>query len=193
MSTRGEVTELLTSLQAGDRSALERLAPLLYEELRGLAGSMFRRERAEHTMQPTALVHEAYVRLVHANFPAFNDRAHFMAVAARVMRQVLVDYSRARVAAKRGGGGVKVEWNDEVHGGSTTANAADMDVMALHQALDELAELDARKAKIIEMRYFGGLTGEEIAEVLAISTTTVSRDLRMAEAWLARSIRPATG
>jgi RNA polymerase sigma factor (TIGR02999 family) len=187
MSTRSEVTELLTSLQAGDRSALERLAPLLYEELRGLAGSMFRRERAEHTMQPTALVHEAYVRLVHANFPAFNDRAHFMAVAARVMRQVLVDYSRARLAAKRGGGGVKVEWNDEVHGGSANA---DMDVMALHQALDELTELDARKAKIIEMRYFGGLTGEEIAEVLAISTTTVSRDLRMAEAWLARSIRP---
>jgi RNA polymerase sigma-70 factor, ECF subfamily len=191
MSTRSEVTELLTSLQAGDRSALERLAPLLYEELRGLAGSMFRRERAEHTMQPTALVHEAYVRLVHANFPAFNDRAHFMAVAARVMRQVLVDYSRARLAAKRGGGGVKVEWNDEVHGGSANA---DMDVMALHQALDELTELDARKAKIIEMRYFGGLTGEEIAEVLAISTTTVSRDLRMAEAWLARSLRPpATG
>ncbi len=187
MPAPGEVTQLLLSLQSGDRSALDRLAPLIYEDLRQIAGAMFRRERVEHTMQPTAVVHEAYLRLVEHSAVGASTRAHFLAIAARVMRQVLVDHSRARLAEKRGGGGVKVELNDELHG---SAGRTDLDVMALHHALDELAALDARKAKIIEMRYFGGLTGEEIAGVLEIGTATVTRDLRMAEAWLARALGP---
>lgn len=187
MSAPGEVTQLLLSLQSGDRSALDRLAPLIYEDLRKIAGSMFRRERVEHTMQPTAVVHEAYLRMVEHNAVPASTRAHFLAIAARVMRQVLVDHSRARLAEKRGGGGVKVELDDELHG---STGRTDLDVMALHDALDELAALDPRKARIVEMRYFGGLTGEEIAGVLEIGTATVTRDLRMAEAWLARALGP---
>jgi len=124
---------------------------------------------------------------VEHNAVGASTRAHFLAIAARVMRQVLVDHSRSRLAEKRGGGGVKVELDDELHG---SAGRTDLDVMALHDALDELAALDARKAKIVEMRYFGGLTGEEIAGVLEIGTATVTRDLRMAEAWLARALGP---
>lgn len=185
MSVPGEVTELLLNWQAGDASALDRLAPLLYDELRRLAGSMFRRERAGHTLQPTAVVNEAYIRLVKQGAVNFSTRAHFFGVAARVMRQVLVDASRARLAEKRGGGGVKVELNEDQQGG---ASRTDLDVMALHQALEQLASLDPRKARIVEMRYFGGLTGEEIAGVLDVGTATVTRDLRMAEAWLARAL-----
>ncbi|MCU0247082.1 MAG: ECF-type sigma factor [Bryobacter sp.] len=188
MPARGEVTEMLLSLQAGDRSVVDRLAPLLYDELRQIAGAIFRQERAQHTMQPTAVVHEAYLRLVEQEAVSFTTRSHFLAIAARVMRQVLVDASRARLAEKRGGGAVKVELNEELHGGIARA---DHDVMALHRALDDLAALDSRKAKIIEMRYFGGLTGEEIAGVLEIGTATVTRDLRMAEAWLARALGAA--
>jgi RNA polymerase sigma factor (TIGR02999 family) len=175
----------LLSLQAGDRSALDRLAPLLYDELHRLASAIFRRERSGHTLQPTAVVNEAWLRLSQQEAVPAETRSHFLAIAARVMRQVLVDASRARLAEKRGGGAVMVELNDEIHG---AAGRADLDVMALHQSLEELAVLDPRKAQIIEMRYFGGLTGEEIAAVLNIGTATVTRDLRMAEAWLARAL-----
>ncbi|MEZ5401993.1 MAG: sigma-70 family RNA polymerase sigma factor [Bryobacteraceae bacterium] len=181
---QGEVTQLLKSAQSGDRAALDRLTPLLYDELRRLAESIFRRERQEHTMQPTAVVHEAYLRLISQKDISFATRAHFYGIAARLMRQVLVDHSRARVAAKRGGGGVRVTIDDH----EPAAPQADLDVMALHEALGRLAELDERKAHIVELRYFGGLKGDEIAELLGIGTATVTRDLRMAEAWLARAL-----
>jgi RNA polymerase sigma factor (TIGR02999 family) len=180
----GEVTGLLLSLQSGDRTALDRLAPILYPELRRLAASMFRRERGNHTMQPTAVVHEAYMRLVNQEGVAFRTRAHFLAIAAKVMRHVLVDHSRARLAAKRGGDGVRVTLHDE----DWAAAHTDDQVMALHEALDQLAALDPQKAAIIEMRYFGGLSGEEIAEAMEIGTATVTRHLRTAEAWLARAL-----
>jgi RNA polymerase sigma factor (TIGR02999 family) len=186
MPAPGEVTALLRELQAGDRSAFDRLAPLLYDEMRRLAASLFRSERSGHTLQPTAVVHEAWLRLAQQEALPFETRSHFLGIAARVMRQVLVDASRARLAEKRGGGGVKVELNEELHGGIARA---DLEVMALHRALDELAALDERKARIVEMRYFAGLTGEEIAEVLSIGTATVTRDLRTAEAWLARALQ----
>jgi RNA polymerase sigma factor (TIGR02999 family) len=179
-----EVTRLLLNLQAGDRSVLDRLTPLVYDELRRLAESIFRRERSGHTMQPTAVVHEAYLRLVNQDQISFTTRAHFFGIAARAMRQVLVDHSRARQAAKRGA--VKIALDEEQHGFSR----ADRDFVALHEALDQLAALDARKAQIVELRFFGGLTGEEIAGLLEISTATVTRDLRMGEAWLAQALKP---
>lgn len=186
-TSTGEVTQLLASIRSGDRSALDKLTPLLYQELRRLADSLFRRERPSHTMQPTAVVHEAYVRLVNQDEPVpFATRAHFLGIAAKVMRHVLVDYSRARLTSKRGGGAVQVELNDEA-----AADRSDLDVMALHEALNQLAEADPRKAKVIEMRYFGGLNGDEIAEALDVGRATVTRDLRMAEAWLAKALSSA--
>jgi RNA polymerase sigma factor (TIGR02999 family) len=163
---------------------LEHLTPLVYEELRSLAYSIFRRERAGHTLQPTAVVHEAYLRLVAQEQQSATTRAHFFGIAARIMRQVLVDHSRARLSAKRGGGAVKVGLEE-----APAVAQVDLDVMALHRALEQLSGLDARKAKMIELRYFGGLTGEEIAGLLEVGTATVNRDLRMAEAWLAREMR----
>ena len=193
MSAQSEVTQLLLSrLQSGDRSALDQLTPLLYDELRRLAAAMLRRERPGHTLQPTAIVHEAFLKLVNQESLTIADRAHFLALAARIMRQVLVDASRARLTAKRGGDQAKVELREEIIPAANEPQA-DNDVMALHQALDQLAALQPRKAQIIEMRYFGGLTGEEIAQVLSIGTATVNRDLRMAEAWLARELRGSAG
>ena len=193
MSAQSEVTQLLLSrLQSGDRSALDQLTPLLYDELRRLAAAMLRRERPGHTLQPTAIVHEAFLKLVNQESLTIADRAHFLALAARIMRQVLVDASRARLTAKRGGDQAKVELREEIIPAANEPQA-DNDVMALHQALDQLAALQPRKAQIIEMRYFGALTGEEIAQVLSIGTATVNRDLRMAEAWLARELRGSAG
>ena len=184
MAHQGDVTSLLLRLQQGDASVLERLPPLLYEELRRLADSLFRRERPNHTLQPTAVVHEAYMRLVDGKQITFHTRAEFFAIAARVMRQVLVDHSRARGAQKRGGGEVRVALDEQFHGLSTQEPS----FLALHDALNDLAKLDERKARIIELRYFGGLTGQEIADMLEVGTATVTRDLRMAEAWLARAL-----
>ncbi|HTS02699.1 MAG TPA: sigma-70 family RNA polymerase sigma factor [Thermoanaerobaculia bacterium] len=181
----GEVTRLLREWSAGDRSALEKLLPLVYDELRRRAGAYLRQERAGHTLQPTALVHEAYLKLVGGETIAWKDRAHFFGVAARAMRQVLVDHARARNAAKRGEGQVLVAL-DAAEGASTPPR--NLDLLDLDRALSKLASLDERQSRLVELRLFAGLTIEESADVLEISHATVSREWRHAEAWLQREM-----
>ncbi len=174
-----DVTELLAAWNAGDPDAAARLMPHLYHELRSIARGQFRRERRGHTLQPTALVHEAYVRLIEQSGLRFESRAHFVGLAARVMRRVLVDHAREHAAEKRGGKAQKVTL---VEAGS--AAGPDVELLALDGALDELAEVDPRKVKIIELRFFGGLSIDETAEVVGTSRKTVVREWRRARAWL---------
>jgi RNA polymerase sigma factor (TIGR02999 family) len=176
------VTVLLRDWQQGDRDALDRLLPLVYTELRRLARGYLRRERAGHTLQPTALIHEAYVRLIPQSDRPWQSRSHFIAVAAQLMRQILMEYARSHRAAKRGGGEQKAVLNE----GLLIAGQRSEDLVALDDALRDLARFDARKAKVIELRYFGGLSVEETAEVLGVSVATVGREARMAVAWLAK-------
>lgn len=178
------VTGLLAKWRNGDNAALGQLTPLIYAELRRLARGHLRRERQEHTLQPTALVHEAYLRLAGEPNADWESRAHFLAVASEVMRQVLVDHSRRHNAAKRGGG-LKRAPLDE----NTLAGQRSREILALDEALAGLAEVDPVKSRLIELRHFGGLTAQEIACVLNISTATITREMRMAEAWLARQLR----
>ena len=191
MAPLEDITLLLQKHQEGDSDALGRLTPLLYAELHRLAAAIFRRERPDHTLQPTALVNEAYLRMVDQSQSQFSTRAHFLAIAGRVMRQVLVDHARSRRAAKRGSGAPNIELDERLHG----VDGTDASVLSLHEALEDLRRLDPRKAEVIELRYFGGLTGEEMAEYLRVSTATVARDLRMAQAWLTQQLtsseRPA--
>lgn len=186
----GEVTRLLHEAGAGSADAVERLYPLVYDELRAVAGRCFRSERAGHTLQPTAVVHEAWMRLVGSDQPAYANRCHFLAIAATTMRRVLVDHARARDSRKRGGDQTRVTL---VPGADEAAGAPDPDVdaavLSLHAALEELALLDERHARIVELRYFGGLTTEEIAEHLGVSERTVRGDWAMARAWLKRRLR----
>lgn len=177
------VTDLLRAWGKGDREAGERLLPLVYRELRRQAARYLRRERQNHTLPATALVHEAYLRLVGEQAP-WADRAHFFGVAARVMRQVLVDHARRRGAAKRGGGGTRLSL--EGMGADPPAQERGVDVVVLDQALAELTALDPEKARVVELRFFGGLNLEETAETLGVSTSTVTRQWRMARAWLRR-------
>lgn len=177
-----QVTLLLQEWKAGDDSALEKLTPLIYNELHRLANSYLRRERAGHTLQPTALVNEAYLRLVDQRTPDWKNRAHFFGVAAQLMRQVLVDYARSHRSEKRGAG-AKILPLDEAL--TFTEEKAD-ELLLLDEALDKLAGVDPRKSKVVELRFFGGLKIEEIADVLEVSVATVGRELRMAEAWLYR-------
>lgn len=170
---------LLADWQGGDSVALDKLLPIVYRELQRLAASYMRRERAGHTLQPTALIHEAYVRLVDQKTPNWRNRSHFFGVAAQVMRQVLVDSARTRNAAKRDGG-EKVSLEDVV----VSAPERPHEIVNLDEGLTELAKIGARKAKVLEMRYFGGLSNSDIAEALDISIPTVVRDSRFAEAWL---------
>ncbi len=183
MSATHEVTQLLGEWASGDRQALDRLTPLVYEELRQLAAGCLRRERPEHSLQPTALVHEAYLRLVGQQNPRWQDRAHFFGVAARLMRQILVDHARRGRAAKRAGR--RVSLDDTVN----FALERSADLLALDDALSALEKLDARKCKAVELRYFGGLSMEETARALEVSPVTVRRDLRMAETWLYHEMR----
>ncbi|MBL8296063.1 MAG: sigma-70 family RNA polymerase sigma factor [Bryobacterales bacterium] len=185
MTLAGDVTLLLRNLEFGDTSAVERLTSLVYDELRRLAGGILRRERPGHTLQATALVHEAYMKLVGQTKVSWQSRSHFLAIAARLMRQILVDHSRIHNAAKRGNGAPKVALEEAL----ARADERPMEIIALDDALKTLQQLDPRKAKVVELKYFGGLTGEEIAEVLEISTATVARELRMAQAWLARELK----
>jgi RNA polymerase sigma factor (TIGR02999 family) len=185
----GPVTELLARWRQGDDQALEAILPLVYKELHDLAHGYLRREQPGHTLQSMALVHEAYLRLVDQGPPDTRDRAHFVAVAARLMRQILVDYARSRGAAKRGAG-LKVGLSaaadqPDVRAGSAT----EIDLLALDDALGELARLDERQGKIVELRYFGGMTNEEAALALGISPATVKREWTLAKAWLSRRIR----
>jgi RNA polymerase sigma factor (TIGR02999 family) len=181
----GEVTQLLRRWSAGDAAALDGLLPLVYGELRRRAGACLRNERAGHTLQPTALVHEAYLKLVGGSAVDWKDRAHFFGVAARAMRQVLVDHARARNTAKRGEGQVRVEFEAA---GAVAAPARSLDLLDLDRALSKLAALDERQSRLVELRLFAGLTIDESAEVLRISHATVSREWRHAEAWLQREM-----
>jgi RNA polymerase sigma factor (TIGR02999 family) len=181
----GEVTQLLRQWSAGDASALDRLLPLVYDELRRRAGAYLRQERPGHTLQPTALVHEAYLKLVGGSSIDWKDRAHFFGVAARAMRQVLVDHARARQTAKRGEGQVRVELDAA---GAVATPARSLDLLDLDRALSRLAALDERQSRLVELRLFAGLTIEESAEVLKVSHATVSREWKHAEAWLQREM-----
>jgi RNA polymerase sigma-70 factor (ECF subfamily) len=178
------VTELLRAWSAGDEAALDQLIPLVEAELRRLARIYMARERLGHTLQATALVNEAFVRLVDARRVPWQDRAHFLGIAARVMRRVLVDHARARGMQKRGAGGYAVPLEDDM----ATSPAQDLDLLALDRALEALAAMDARKVQVIEMRFFGGMTVEETAGALRVSTDTVKRDWRLAKLWLLREL-----
>jgi RNA polymerase sigma factor (TIGR02999 family) len=189
----GEITQLLQGWRDGDRKALDELLPIVYKQLRQLARFQLRHERSDHTLQSTALVHEAYVRLLGQNPPKWEGRSHFFAIAAQLMRQILVDHARRHRAGKRGGGAAQISLEDTAL--LLPAKGKDVDVVALDDALKTLARLDARKAQVVELRFFGGLTFDETAEVLGVSAITVSRDWSTARAWLHRemSSRPTHG
>jgi len=178
MSATHDVTQLLEQWASGDRQALEDLTPLVYKELRRLAASHLRKERKSHTLQPTALVHEAYLRLVDQNSPTWKNRSHFYGVASQLMRRILVDHARKRQADKRAGQRVTME---EV---VSFQPERSRELLALDEALTTLQKVDQRKSRAVELRYFGGLSLDEIAHTLDVSAVTVRRDLRMAEAWL---------
>lgn len=181
------VTQLLQQWRAGDEDAIARLIPLVYDDLRRLAGHYFRRERPEHTLQPTALVNEVYIRLTGVNV-SWKDRAHFFAVVSRLMRRLLVDHARAHQRAKRENSAVKIpidharELSDE--SGRRLSTKPRLDLLALDRALNLFATFDRRKVEIIELHFFGKLSNEDVAEALGISRTTVQRELRLAKAWL---------
>lgn len=178
-----EVTQLLKRLGGGDKTALDEIIPLVYQELRQIARGYLSRERSGHTLQPTALIHEAYLRLVQQSQPNYSSRAHFYGVAARIMRQILVDHARRHHAKKRG--------NDKDIPFSETLQPSagpPVNIMALDQALDRLSSIDSRKSALVEMRFFGGMTAEEIAECVSSPVHTVRRELRIAQAWLHKEL-----
>jgi len=187
VSDPAPVTALLKAWGAGDEAALEALLPHVEAELRRLARVYMARERVGHTLQTTALVNEAYLRLVDARKVAWQDRAHFLGIAARLMRRVLVDHARTRGVKKRGAGGHKVELDEAM----AVTPAPDVNLLALDRALEALAAVDDRKSRVIEMRYFGGMTVEETAEALRVSPDTVKRDWRLAKLWLLRELEGA--
>lgn len=178
------VTQLLIGWGSGDKEALDKLLPVVYDELRKQAARYLRRERAGHTLQTTALIHEAYLRLVDQKNVHWQNRAQFFGLAAQLMRRILVDHARTKKRAKRGGSDIRVS----LTGAKILAKSDDLDVVALDEALDRLAEIDERQSKIVELRFFSGLTVEETAEVLSISPATVKRDWSMAKAWLHREL-----
>ena len=176
----GDITVLLEQWSSGQLNAADDLVPILYRELRKIAAARLRADRAGHTLQPTALVNEAYLKLMGSAPQRWENRAHFLTFASHIMRQLLTDHARKFRSKKRGTGEQNNQLMDEA--GAVPDRAPD--VLALDEALSELAKFDQRKAKVIELKYFGGLTGEEMAESLGTSTATIARDLRMAEAWL---------
>jgi RNA polymerase sigma factor (TIGR02999 family) len=178
------LTQLLQRGREGDKAAIDQITPAVYQELRRLAASYLRNQTPGHTLQPTALVHEAYLRLVDRTAANWKDRAHFFNIAATIMRQILVDHARSKVAAKRGGRRVRVEFKETLNYSDERA----ADLVALDDALQGLAAYDERKARAIELRYFGGLSVEEVAETLGVSVATIGRETRYAEAWLRREL-----
>lgn len=180
MAARSDITLLLADANRGDPDASARLMEIVYTELRALAASYAKGQRIGHTLQPTALVHEAFVKLVESDGQDWADRTHFFAVAATAMRQILTDHARARAAEKRGGDWARIT----LHEGALSAESKDLDLIALDDALTELAEHDARKHRVVELRFFGGLTAEETARILHVSLTTVESDWRAARVWL---------
>jgi RNA polymerase sigma-70 factor, ECF subfamily len=177
----GDITQFLASLKQGSDRALPELIPQLYNDLRRLAAHCLRDERPGHTLQATALVHEAYLKLADQHRAQWQNRAQFMALAAQLMRRILVDYARQRIAQKRGGGAAAVELEDNL---AAASSAQSEEVLAVDEALARLSALDAQQARVVELRYFGGLTVEETADALDISPRTVKRDWAMAKAWL---------
>lgn len=184
-SPQSTISRLIRELRNGDANAAATLMPLLYDELHRLAVYYMRNERAGHTLQPTALVNEAYIRLIDQRESDWQNRAHFIAVAAQAMRRVLIDHARSKQRVKRGGLQVKVALEDV----ALAAGDQPQDLVALDAALERLAKVDARQSRIVELRYFGGLTVEQTAEVLGISAPTVKRDWAVARAWLHRELR----
>lgn len=182
-----DVTQLLQQWSDGQEQALDRLLPQIHGELRMLAASYLRRERPDHTLQPTALVNEAFLKLVDQRAVRWQNRAHFFGIAAQAMRRILVDHARAHAASKRGGAMRKVPLDDAVIG-----DVPDVDLLALDQALTRLAAMDPQQSRIVELRFFGGLTTEETAEVMRISPATIGREWRMAKAWLSAELGRAT-
>ena len=178
------VSALLIKWRAGDQEALQALIPLVYQELRRIAQHHLRQERPDHTLQSTALIHEAYLRLMKQGPIGIEHRPHFLAVASRLMRQILVDHARGRRAAKRGGG-VKLEFNDAM----SAQKPQSVDLIALDDALNELADLDPQQSRIVELRFFGGLSIDETAEIVGVSPTTVKREWSTARAWLRLAVR----
>ena len=178
-----DLTALLRDASEGDQNALDRLMPLVYGELRKIAASYLRQERKDHTLQPTALVHEAYLRLTHQKDVAWQNRAHFFGIAAQMMRRILVDHARKRQAAKRDASAWKVA-TAEVDGGADSAP----ELLALDRALEELEKIDPQQAKIVELRFFGGLSVEETAAVVGVSERTIKREWQTSRAWLRREI-----
>src|SRR5881628_68525 len=187
MATRSPqgVTQLLERWSRGDESALEELMPLVYDELHRLAGSYLRRERSGHTLQPTALVNEAYLRLTDQRKAHWRNRAQFFGVAAQLMRRILIDHARARQAAKRGG---SAQQRLSITSAGKFAKQPEVDLLNLHEALEELAEMDPQQGRIVELRFFGGLSIDETAEVMGIGHATVERDWKLARAWLRRKL-----
>ena len=185
MQSQDGISQLLTRWSGGDQTALDKLMPMVYSELRRLANNYLRRERRDHTLQPTALVNEAYLKLVDQKTAQWQNRAHFYGIAAQLMRRILVDHARQHNAAKRGG-------SDQQRLSITAAGALaakpDLDVVALNEALEELATLDPQQERIVELKFFGGLSIEETAEVLGVGHATIERDWKMARAWLRRKL-----
>jgi len=185
MAATREVTRNLIEWRNGNEAAIEKILPVIYDELRRSARRNLRRESADTSIQTIELINEAYLKLVDQRESDWQNRAHFFAVAARVMRRILVDFARSSGYQKRGGDWRRVTLADEIHDGV----AADNDIVAIDEAVDALAEFDSRKARVVELRFFGGLNHEEIAEALQISTDTVTRDWKAAKAWLARELK----
>jgi RNA polymerase sigma-70 factor, ECF subfamily len=183
-----DVTQLLIKLTDGNTEVLDALLPLIYDELRSLANRYLRRERREHTLQPTALVHEAYLKLVDQKHVRWQNRAHFMGVAANMMRRILVDHARRHTADKRGGEFEKLPIEEEI---LVVSDEKSVELLALDEALENLAKIDEQKSRIVELRYFGGLSVEETAEVMGVSPVTVKRQWRMAKAWLYGQVAPS--
>lgn len=179
-----EVTLLLQGWRSGDRKALDALLPLVYEELRRLAHFQLQKERQDHTLQSAAVVHEAYLRLIGLSPPQWESRTHFFAIASQLMRQILVDYARRRVAGKRGGGACKLSLEEA----TALPRQRDIDVLLLDDALKALAKIDPRQSRVVELRFFAGLSLQEISEALEIAPATVQRDWTAARAWLHREI-----
>jgi RNA polymerase sigma factor (TIGR02999 family) len=183
----GDVTTLLARWGSGDSAALEELTPLVYDELRRLAGRFLRRERPGHTLQSTALVHEAYMKLIDQSQVQFQNRSHFFAIAAQLVRRILVDHARTRDRQKRGGGAMKLSLDDALG----VSDKREVELVALDDALTGLSKLDPQQSRIVEMRFFGGLSIEETAEAVGVSPATVKRDWVAAKAWLFREMSRA--
>lgn len=184
MGARTDITRILKRASEGDENAVNALLPHIYDELRALAAAQLRQERREHTLQPTALVHEAYLRLIKQEDVVWKNRTHFFAVATQAIRRILVDHARERKREKRGGGRQRVEMREDL-----VSQTAGVDLLALDDALNALASLNQRQTRIVEMRFFGGMQFKEIAAFLGVSTRTIEGDWQMARAWLRRRLR----